>query len=401
MTNLLNDSALRLGLNHRAELVMEFAAALHAAGAPAHRLEATVDALSRALGLSVAVFAQPTSVYLEVDGQTRMLRVEPREVALADLVAIDRLARRVEGGGLTPAEARIELSRLMARPKTWSLPTMAAASAGTAAAAVVFFGGGALELTLAAVLSALIGLVPKRMAALMPLLSAIGVGLTSRLASSMIPLHADIVLLAGLIVMLPGFTLTTGLTELATRHLASGTARLAAAAVTLLQLGVGVGLASAVAARVGISALPTPPLAPLGPLPQALALTVAALSFLVLFRARARDLPAILGVAFLAVHATRLGGELLGAQAAPFLGALVVGVAANAHARLRDVPALVLLVPGLILLVPGSLGFSGVRALVSDGGGDLLDGARMLLVGASLASGLLAANALLPPRRAL
>lgn len=401
MTTLLEESPARLDWTQSAELVVDLAAALHAAGAPAHRLEATVDAVSRSLGVRVAVFAQPTSVYLDLEGKTRMLRVEPRDVALADLVAIDRLARRVESGELLPARARVELAELMARPKAWSKTTTAAASAGTAAAAAIFFGGGALELLLAALLSSLIGFAPARLAALMPLSAAIAVGLSARLAASLLPIRADIVLLAGLIVMLPGFTLTTGLTELATRHLASGTARLSAAAVTLLQLGVGVGLASAIAGRLGIVALPAPPLALPDPWTQALALTVAALSFLVLFRARARDLPAILGVAFLAVHATRLGGELLGVQAAPFLGALAVGLAANIHARLRDVPALVLLVPGLILLVPGSLGFSGIRALVSDGGGDLLDGARMLLVGASLATGLLAANALLPPRRAL
>ncbi len=401
MTALLEESPARLDWTQSAELVVDLAAALHAAGAPAHRLEATVDAVSRSLGVRAAVFAQPTSVYLDLDGKTRMLRVEPRDVALADLVEIDRLARRVESGETLPAQARLELAERMAHPKTWSKVTTAAASAGTAGAAAVFFGGGALELVLSAALSAAVGFAPARLSALMPLTAAIGVGLIARLASTQLPIRADIVLLAGLIVLLPGFTLTTGLTELATRHLSSGTARLSAAAVTLLQLGVGIGLASAIAGRLGLQSLPVAALASPEPWTQALALTVAALSFLVLFRARARDLPAILGVAFLAVHATRLGGELLGAQSAPFLGALAVGLAANVHARLRDVPALVLLVPGLILLVPGSLGFSGVRALVSDGGGDLLDGARMLLVGASLATGLLAANALLPPRRAL
>lgn len=55
--------------------------------------------------------------------------------------------------------------------------------------------------------------------------------------------------------------------------------------------------------------------------------------------------------------------------------------------------------------MPGSLGFRGIQALVEGGShagtAPLLDGARMLLVAASLAAGVLAANALLPPRREL
>lgn len=381
-------------------LIVDLAHALHAAGAPAHRLEATVDAVGRALGLQAAVFAQPTSVYLQVGEAARLLRVEPREVALDDLIAIDRLARAVEHGRLSPARARAALQALPHRPPRWTRPTRLAAAAGTAGAAVVFFGGGLPELLLAALLSAATALFPARHANLHPLLAAVGVGLAARAAASLGPVQVDVVLLAGLICLLPGFTLTTGLTELATRHLASGSARLSAAGVTLLQLGVGVGIATALADRLGWTSLPAPPRAVPGMLSMALALALASLSFLVAFRARARDLPAILGVAILAVASTRLGAQALGPQVAPFLGALAVGLAANAYARLVGVPALLLLVPGLILLVPGSLGLSSVRALVSQGG-ELLDGARMLMVGASLASGMLAANALLPPRRPL
>ena len=134
-------------------------------------------------------------------------------------------------------------------------------------------------------------------------------------------------------------------------------------------------------------------------------MTGAALSSVVHFRARWQDLPPILLVAFVAVHGTRLGGYLLGPDAAPFLGALFVGLAANAHARLRDVPVLVALVPGMILLVPGSLGFRGVQALVEGGtggaGASLLDGARMFMVGASLVAGVMTANTIIPPKRAL
>ena len=385
------------------DFIVELTAALHAAGAPAHRLEATIDAASRALGLRAAVFAQPTSVYLDLEGRTRMLRVEPRDVALADLVAIDRISREVEAGRMSAGAARQRLARVVAAPPPFPRALQLAASAGVAGAAAVFFGGGGREVALSALLSLLIALVPARHATLLPTAASILVGLVAQAVAAVLPLRADVVLLSGLIGLLPGYTLTNGLTELATRHLSSGTARLASAGTTFLQLGVGIGLADAIGARL-LPAAPAlaPHLSP--PLLQALAVAAAASSSLVLFRARWQDLPAILLVSFVAVYGTRLGGHLLGPDAAPFLGALAVGVAANLHARLRDLPALVVLVPGMILLVPGSMGFRGVQALVEatgHGGGDLLDGARMFVVGASLVAGLLTANALVPPRRAL
>jgi len=380
-------------------LVVELARSLHAAGAPSHRLEASVGAVSRAVGVHAAVFAQPTSVLLELDGRTCMMRVEPADPALADLVIIDQVARDVEVGLLSPGLARQRLGALAAQPAPYGRLAIAAAWAGVAGGAAVFFGGGAADVLAAAALSGLLGLLPGRLGELLPLLAALVVGLGARLLAQLHPLHVDIVILSGAIALLPGFTLTVALTEVATRHLASGTARLAAAGVTFLQLGVGLGLAEAVSRRL-LPPVIVPALNPGSGVVEALAITTAALSFLVLFRSRWQDLPAVLAVAFLAVHGTRLGGSLLGPEAAPYLGGLAVGLAANAHARLRQVPALVLLVPGLLLLVPGSLGFRGVQALV-DSGGDLMDGARMFMVGASLVAGILTSNALLPPRRAL
>lgn len=382
-----------------AQLIIELTAALHGAGAPAHRLEATVAAISQAVGVQAAVFAQPTAVFLELDGRTRLLRVEPRDVALGDLVAIYRLARDVESGRTTVAQARARLLGLARSPLRYGRLAQAAAWLGIGGGAAVFFGGGPVELLLSALLSGLIGQLPAAGGALIPLGAALAVGLVSHAVAGVVALRPDIVLLSGLIVLLPGYTLTVGLTELATRNLASGTARLAAAGVTLLQLGVGIGLAGAIASRLLPAVLPATSQV-MGPTSHVLATAVAGLAFLVLFRARLHDLPAVLGIVLVAVYGTRLGGALLGPESAPFLGALAVGLVSNLHARLRDLPALVLLVPGIILLVPGSLGLRGMTALI-EGGDNMLDGARMFLVGAALVAGILTANAILPPRRAL
>ena len=53
--------------------------------------------------------------------------------------------------------------------------------------------------------------------------------------------------LAGLIVLIPGFMLTIAIRELSTRHLASGTARLAGAGITFLGIIFGVALGNRLA----------------------------------------------------------------------------------------------------------------------------------------------------------
>ncbi len=387
------------------EFVLEIAAALHAAGTPSHRLEATVDGLFSALGLQGIVFAQPTSLMLEIDGRTRLLRVEPRDVALDELIALDRIARDLGAGQLHVSDARAALARLRRTPPRWGLITRLSAWAGAAGAAAVFFGGGATEVLLSALLSFLIGLAVDRVPAradasrILPLVGAVFVTASANLVGSVLPLRVDAVVISGLIMLLPGFTLTVGLTELATRHLASGTARLAAAGISLLQMAVGITLGQAIASHIRPILL-APPVLPDDTITRPLAILAAAVSFLVLFRGREKDLPAIVGIAFLAVSGTSFGAWMLGPEIAPFIGAVAVGTVSNLHARIKDLPSQVLLVPGIILLVPGSLGLRGVSAVVSGSGG-MVDSMRMFIVGATLTAGILAANALVPPRRAL
>jgi uncharacterized membrane protein YjjB (DUF3815 family) len=212
------------------------------------------------------------------------------------------------------------------------------------------------------------------------------------------PLSAYVATLAGLIILIPGFSLTVAMTELATRHLVSGTARLMGAAGTFLAIGFGVALGS----RLG-ALLPGTPLAGVAqPLPAwtlHAALLLAPLAFTVLLRADPRDAWAVVAAGVTAFAAARLGVAWLGLEVGPFVGALAVGLCGNAYARAFDRPSAVPVVPGLLLLVPGSLGFQSLSSLIER---ETLPGVesafRMTLGAVSLVTGLLFANVLLPPR---
>jgi uncharacterized membrane protein YjjB (DUF3815 family) len=101
------------------------------------------------------------------------------------------------------------------------------------------------------------------------------------------PLTLNPVVLASLIVLMPGLTLTTAVRELSTQHLVSGTARLAGAVTTLMKLAFGTVMANQIClwlhlAPIALSRAPVPQWA------QWLALAAACYSFAVLFRAAPR-----------------------------------------------------------------------------------------------------------------
>lgn len=384
--------------------LVELALSLHKAGAPAHRLEDRVAEAAAPLGVKLTCFATPTSVFVVLGERVRLLRVEPEPLHLERLVAVDRIAVEV---GLGKLDAVTGLARLRVQaPERYPHWLRVLCLSLASASAAVFFEGTLTEVGIAAGMGLLVGLwstlcqaYPK-VGRLFELTAAFGVAALATLLSRQVPISVWLVTLAGLIVLLPGLSLTVALTELATRHLTSGTSRLAGASVTFLQLGVGTALGWRIA-----DLLPKILKAPRTTLPEwtlGLALLISGFCYLVLLKARPRDAAVIIPMAFLAFFAARGGALLLGPELGACVAGLLVGLAGNLQARIRDLPSAVGQIPGLLVLVPGSLGFQGFRAMLQD---DVEGGVgaafSMLVVAGSLVTGMLAAGVLLPPRRAL
>ncbi|MEM6795116.1 MAG: threonine/serine exporter family protein, partial [Acidobacteriota bacterium] len=231
--------------------------------------------------------------------------------------------------------------------------------------------------------------------------AALAAAFLATAACAAVPLAFPIVVISALIVLVPGLTVTLAMTELATRNLVSGAARLAGALLMFMTIGVGFALGS----RTGALAFGSPAAVDPGAQPvwsEWVALAITAGALLVLFRAHPRDYPWFVAIAALALVGSRAGAALLGPQLGALVGAVLIGVVGNAIARFRNRPALITQMPGLMLLVPGSLGFRSVAALVEQ---DTLAGVQtaftVVLVAISLVTGLLLANVLLPPRRIL
>jgi len=386
--------------------------ALHSYGTPAHQLEEQMRLVSQRLGLEARFFSTPTSIFASFGPpealQTSLIRVEPGEMDLGRLARLDELADAVIRGELSPAEGEDLVEAVLAQPPRYGNALHLLCWALAAIGGARLFGGGLREMGTAAVISLLIGgldLWTRRQRSTVWVLEPVAAILSSALAvvaASLVgPLSVQVVTLAGLIVLLPGLSLTVALNELATRNLISGTSRLTGAAIVFLELGFGVALGTRLT-----ELLPLP--AKLGPLPalpgwtEPLALVSLLFAVSILFRARPRDWGWIAVAGTLAYAGSRLGSQVLGPQLGAFVGALIVGLVTNALARLRNRPAVITLVPAIMLLVPGSIGFRSLESLLAR---DVLAGVdtafSMLMVAVALVAGLLFANALVQPRKVL
>lgn len=394
-------------------LVLRLARALHASGVPAHRLEESMALISPRLGLEGGQFlSAPTSLIAAFgeppDQRTYLLRVEPGQVDLGRLSDLDDLMTALHDQRLPPDQAMARLDQIESAPSRYPRWLTAACFGIAAAGAARFFGGGAREVVVAGViglLTALLGALARRMPAterlyepLAALVAALVAGAAAAAVGGISPFIASV---AGLIVLLPGLSLTTALTELATRNLVSGTARLAGVTMTFLGIGGGLALGAAIGSRlwdVGPNPLPIP----LPPWTEWVALLIAPLALGVLFRARRREAGWIALACALAFLAARLGTGAFGPEIGTFTGAAAAGIAANVYARgLRRVAA-VPLVPAIILLIPGSIGLRSISSLIAR---DVVTGVALaftlVLVAVALAAGLLFANVAVSPRRGL
>jgi uncharacterized membrane protein YjjB (DUF3815 family) len=196
--------------------------------------------------------------------------------------------------------------------------------------------------------------------------------------------------------------LTIAVTELSTNHLASGSARLSGALVTLLKLSLGVLIGTVIAGWFGWT--PEPELAAgLSAPPDWFrwpALLAAAFSFGVLFSVRKKEFHIAMLAAIVSYLVSRVGVAVGGLEFGVLLAAMSVAVLSNLYGRIFKQAGALIRVPGVILLVPGTIGYHGATALLLEGGANLTDTsllAMRLLI--SLVGGLLFGNTLLPPRK--
>jgi uncharacterized membrane protein YjjP (DUF1212 family) len=377
--------------------------ALHISGTPAHDLEKRLVAIGQKLGVRVEGFAVLTFLGLTVaapngERQVEMLRLPPYDYNMARLIELEALCREISGPDQIDQHTQ-RLAEIMQQPPPWTgLPLIAQGFLLSASVAVLLRGGlmevlcgGLIGLLFVAAhlrLSKISGLGP----AIPVILCALAAMLAQALGTLLPQQSPFISAVAGVVLLLPGFTLTIAMSELATQNFLAGTGRLAGAFMLLFLMGAGL----VIGTQISLELLPIHAQNTAIALPGwAIWLAIAALgvSLLGVIQAPLSAVFVSAGACLLAWAVYSLVGAAMGNIVGAFAGSLAVASVGHIYSYLSGRPAVLVQIPGLITLVPGSMGFRGLHALIeqdSSTGINLIT--DMVLTGAVLAVGLLLAD---------
>lgn len=402
----------------RIAFIEELAWHLHAYGTTAQRMEGAIELVAKRLQVECEPWSNPTGIILSFRDPsrpgrhteiTRIVRPGLGDTNLRRLCAADRIAEDVISGKLDIPAGRAALHALERPASGRALAVLVLGFALASAAVAGLLRLPWLEIGVAGTTGLGIGLLllaaqsRKRLHEGFEALSGLLAGSVAIVVSAWVaPLNLNTVIIASLIVLVPGMTLALAASELASRHLVSGTARFAGAAMTVVNLTIGTAIALAMAGLFGIE----PRIHALRPQPDWVAwsaLAMAAYAFAVLFQAQRRDYPLVMLSAVCGYLVSRYGGEWLGSGAGVFLGALVTTAASNAYARKTNRPGALVRLPGIIMLVPGSVALRGVVSLVQsqDFGAGQAAALAVFSTLMALVAGLVFGNLLVSARRNL
>jgi uncharacterized membrane protein YjjP (DUF1212 family) len=411
------DTGHQAPLRIRMGFVVELARRLHEYGTAAPRLEDVINLVSARLGLSCNVLSTPTSIVMSFSDLTsdedlaeitQVVRLDPGSVDLKRLCQVDEIADQVIDGRLDLAAGRRKLREFRASARSANRAIAVAAYAISAAAIAAVLHAGWIGVATAGLIGALIGVVyivslhrPNVANASEAISALVATSTATLVAAYVAPIAVRSVIIASLIVLMPGMTLTTAVRELSSQHLISGTARSMGAVATLLKLAFGALAASQLCALAGIvpsseaeAAVPS--------WTEWVAVLAAGLAFSALFRAPRRYVPVVVASVMLGYICAQVGTAKVAPAFGVFLGSLVVGAASNVFARFAQRPGALVREPGIILLVPGSVGFRTLSFVFER---DVLLGLdtaiTLVTLLVSIVAGLLFGDLLVPPRRKL
>lgn len=396
--------------------IIRLGKALHKFGTPAYRLEDHLQTVAKNLGLDANFVITPTSLtFMLADGDpdhqeyNHIVRVKPGDLDLGALARTDELVDELSSGQRTLTEAMERLDEIVNKPNPYGrFLTFIAFGASSGAFAMLM-----RTSWNDVVWSTLLGLVvclfvfwserSKRVTAMLEPISALTTAFLASAITLIDPsINLPLVILSSIIALIPGLALTLGLSELAARHLISGTARIMDAVMVFFKIYFGAVLGMALANKFwGIAEFVQPVNTP--DWVSWVAVTTLAFSLVILFKARIKDAPWGIISGYVAYGASIWGGTYLGISLGAFVGAFALGIYSNIFSRLMNLPSSIVKLLGLVVLVPGSKVYMGLSSAVS--GQVILNstnvGSQTFLIFMSLVAGLIFANVALPPRKLL
>ncbi|KGJ87227.1 threonine/serine exporter family protein [Colwellia psychrerythraea] len=390
--------------------IIKLGKALHKLGSTAYRLEDNLLSIAKFLELRASFIITPTALTFilsddEDDQQyNHLVRVSPGDIDLGSLARIDELVDELIDGQRTLEEAIERLAEVKNKPAPYgTLLSFLAFGASSGAFAMlmhtswhdVFWSTILGWVTFAFVLWSERS---RRMSDLLEPMAALMASLLASAISMFDPsINIPMVILSSIIVFIPGLSLTVGLSELAARHLMSGTARIMDSIMVLFKLYFGAVLGMALGSLMWGTAIFLPP-ETMPVWTSWLAVTTLSASLVILFKVRLKDAPWGMIAGYIAFGVSIWATEYLGVALGAFVGAFALGLYSNLFSRVMNLPSSIVRLLGLVVLVPGSKVYIGLNSAVS--GQNMLNvpdlGSQTFLIFMSLVAGIIFSNAVLP-----
>lgn len=403
----------KLELIRLRRFIIKLGTSLHAYGAPAHRLENLLEEVTAALDIEGTFLVTPTTMHFLFreknadDEYSHIERVQPNLLDLNRLAHTHKLVDAVLAKRLNITQAYTQLEQIKTIPDPYPRWLVLLAWAVLSASFALVCGAKLNELMMAGLAGcfayelAVLAERSKRLEEMLEPLSALLIAfLSSGIAALGLNFNLPLVILAGVIAYIPGLVMTIGLRELAARHILSGTARIMDAGMMVFKLYFGAVFGLALAALWWTT--PQVPLQPaLDNWLNYLAVLGLSISLLIIFKISWQDAPWGLASGLIAYASTSLGAKFFEPSLAGLIGALVVGIYANAYSVLKNRPTSIVLLPGIVLLVPGSKMYIGLNNFVTGESiiANTVNGAQVFLAFMAIVAGLMFANMVLPPKR--
>lgn len=394
--------------NPKIEFLLRCGVVKQALAVDALRLENSLQALAKSLGIRADFFSTSTALMAAVqyDGQTHhfMKRINQSDINLSSLVRVNEVGDAVIAGELSVEEGLKTLDQIESK-KPYG-PLLVNACFALISCCIALFVGGSWQTSLfSAFLGAACGFFTLHRDKLsIGLFYETVLAFTCTLMAYGLKFHIpeisiDKSVLAAILIIVPGVSLTISITELATNHLVAGTSRFMQSMIVFFKLAFGVAMATQVARWIRPE-WTEPNFTGYPWWVPFLAILISGPILTILFQARFKDTLWITLACILSYSSQLVAIEHFGPQVGIVISGAVVAGFSNFFSKQTRLPVLVTLLPGILVLVPGSIGFQSLSLLYDE---NILEGMRTafhtLSYAVSLVAGLFLGNVFVKTRQ--
>lgn len=383
----------------------------HGYGPSAARLESYLKQVTESLGYGGHFHSTRSEIIYafwkddKMDQIVHMEAVEKGSFNMAKLARVGEVVEAVVAGGMTLDDAYDILMEIDELPNPWGPFAKAVSFLFVGVGFAGLMSGNMLDILIAGVLAILVyGNVHVahhyggRVLELLPFSSAYVIGILVASLKLFLPeINVSVIVLAAIISIIPGFSVSAGIVEMVSNHVVSGSENLISGVIYLLKqfFGAWFGLAT-----IGLLFPSTPvPAVASESLELWLFLPLLFIGLGIAYQSLMRDFPWVMLCCLISYLGVMFGNTFEIQYLGTLTGAITATIYGNLWARKFNRPTSIVLVPAITVMVSGSVGFQGLLIAATEESSRGFDQfMQMFIVALVISAGLLIANTIVRPK---